>query len=650
MKSYYLLILSLFLASCKQSMHVSNQQTLYEVGSSVVSIEPTGETVSLGLAGYGAPPLGRFTITWDDKGVLEGIAMCNVDEAIYAATPNGDIYLIDTEELQKNKKVGSLPDVKFMAGLNGLLYAVDNEGNLWVSNPKSGLRWKRIGSVQGVTAFTGSDENLYVFTAENELLMGMVNGETISWISIGKGPNIISLAGDHQRIYAVTEDNFLLQRRVKRQNEDWQRIGYNNGDTYTIDVKQIVRTKERLYAIASDRLYASHHHTEGKLSVRSMAVKKDADVAVIVSLDVCGLDHSFTQSIRKEMLERRDIPESSIMINSSHTHFAPTTQTWITWGIQNHYPDSLYLNNVVRKAVIRSIEEALDNVTPSYLSFGRDTTNIGFNRSLRGELSIYDNSVDVIQAVSPDGKNKTVLFLTGCHPVFTDQGSGHYSASPNFPGYAREILERTGVNNTLFLQGCAGDINPLKPFRTSGIDLAADVIRVLGKEMKPVNGNITHYIDSIGIPVHPWDKEKIEALREKNIKDVRQNIPGGCESSLPNREVRWSDIMLRHYDKGTMPKEMPVYIQTLNIGDWKLIGLSREATTGFGMAVRNIWPGQKVSVAAYTNDVASYLATDPHIGAKDYEGYGSFFWYGQPSPFPLGVFKTVVEAIEHNNR
>lgn len=642
MKSHFLLFLSFLLASCHQN--------LYEVGSSVVSIEPTGETVSLGLAGYGAPALGRFSITWDDKGVLEAIAMCNVDEAIYIASSGGDIFLVNTEELQKNKKIGSLPHVKLLAGLKGLLYAIDQKGNLFVGNPKVQLEWKQISSVQGATAFTGSTENLYLSTTENELLKGTINGETINWVPAGKGIDIISLAGDDQRIYGVTSDNFLLQRSIKKESDDWQRIGYNNEATYTIDVKQITRTKERLYAIASNHLYASRHQTEGTLSVRSMAIKKNRDVAVIVSLDVCGIDYSLTQDIRKEMSERRHIPASAIFVNSTHTHFAPTSQTWITWGIQNHYPDSLYFNNVLKKAVIQSIEEALDNVTPSHLRFGRDTTNIGFNRSLRGEAALYDNVVDVIQATSVDGQHKTVLFLTGCHPVSTDQKPEYFTISPNFPGFSRQIIEESGVNTTLFLQGCTGDINPRAPYKTSGTDLAADVLRILEKEMAPIKGKISHYIDSIAIPVNPMDKETIQSMRDNNIPNVRQNIPGGCESSLPSRDVRWAEIMLRYYKDGTMPKEMPIYVQTLNIGDWKLVGLSREATTEFGIAIRNLWPAQKVSVAAYTGEVTSYLATDPHIIAKDYEGEGSFFWYGQPNPFPLGVFKTVVETIEKNNR
>jgi hypothetical protein len=93
--------------------------------------------------------------------------------------------------------------------------------------------------------------------------------------------------------------------------------------------------------------------------------------------------------------------------------------------------------------------------------------------------------------------------------------------------------------------------------------------------------------------------------------------------------------MLKCYETGTMPATLPVHTQTFDIGNWKLVALSREATTEFGLAIRQLWQDRMVSVIAYTNDVSSYLATDPHIVAKDYEGYGSSFWYGQPSPFPL---------------
>ena len=470
------------------------------------------------------------------------------------------------------------------------------------------------------------------------------NGEILRCNPIGQANDIISLTCDTRKLYAATSNGWLMQRPLKRKDAEWLRMGYNNKATYTIDVKQIVHTKGKLYALASDgRLYSSRHSTAGDLSARAMAIRKGKTTVVIAGVDVCGFDYSFTQSIKHEISQRKAIPVEAIMINASHTHFAPVTQKWPTWVTQNQLPDSLYLNQVVRKGIIQAIEEALDRMEPSYLYFGRDTTDIGYNRSLKNELAVYDHAVDVLKVTSTDGQIKSLLFLTGCHPVFTDPTSGSYTVSANFPGYARDVIEeKTGTINSIFLQGCAADINPKAPFKTSGAQLAGDVIRVVDNKMTPIKGNINFAMDSLLIPAKPWTKEEIMLFRKAN--------EGKSGDFTTERNVYWADIMLHHYEKGTMPEKMPIYIQTLNIGDWKLIGLSREVTTEFGLAIRDIWPDKNVSVAAYTNDVSSYLATDPHIKAKDYEGYDSFFWYGQPSAFPEKVFDTVIEFIKTNNK
>ena len=95
---------------------------------------------------------------------------------------------------------------------------------------------------------------------------------------------------------------------------------------------------------------------------------------------------------------------------------------------------------------------------------------------------------------------------------------------------------------------------------------------------------------------------------------------------------------------------MPVYIQTFNIGNWKLIGLSREAVTDYSLGIKKLWPGKMVSVAGYCNDVSSYLPTSLHIKAGTYEGFGSFFWYAQPSIFPESVYETVIDKVKNENR
>jgi hypothetical protein len=104
--------------------------------------------------------------------------------------------------------------------------------------------------------------------------------------------------------------------------------------------------------------------------------------------------------------------------------------------------------------------------------------------------------------------------------------------------------------------------------------------------------------------------------------------------------------MLKYYDDGTMADELPVYVHTINIGNWKLVGFSRETTTGYGFGVKNLWPDKLISVAGYTNDVSSYLPTSMHIEKQTYEGLDSFFWYGMPAVFPATVDKTILSTIK----
>jgi len=531
-------------------------QTTYDVGFSSVSIEPTDETVSLTLAGYASPYLGRFTLTWEEVIDRPSVIHSTMTEA----------------------------------------------------ESKEAIR-------------------------------------DLEQTDLGDGHVIISLTRDAEKWYALTSKGWLMQRALHAKEADWLRIGYNNGDTYTIDIRHIVYAHGKLFARTSDgRWYRSCHSTTSDLSARAIAIRKGKEVVVIAGVDVCGFEYDFTQSIKEEICRRRSIPPEAILINASHTHYAPITQRWLSWPIQNRLPDEVYLNRVVRQGIIQAIEEALDRMEPAYLYFGRDTTDIGFNRRLKDEQALYDHAVDVIKVTSTDGQLKTLLFLTSCHPVKTDPTSGSFTVTANYPGQAKRLIEeQTGALNTVFLQGCAADINPKDPFKTSGVNLAADVKRVLNKKMTPVKGHLNFSMDALKIPTNPWTKEEVKTYKEEALKENPANY-------LMERNLIWSDMMLNYYANNTMPKAMTVYIQTLNIGDWKLIGLSREVTTEYSLAIRRIWPDKNVSVAAYTNDVSSYMATDPHILGKTYEGYDSFFWYSQPSPFPEGVFDTVIQYIKTNNK
>lgn len=636
----FALILSLLLVmlSCQES---------YKVGSSVVGIEPADETVSLTLAGFAAPYEGRFTLGWKEMGETEHLSgFTATDEQFFGINERGEIVVFDHQPSGKVKTMESDLSLRLIAGHDNSLYGITGKGDLYVSKSLDDkIEWKKISSVEGAKAFTASGEKLYIATVKGELLEGAVGEGTISWETIANTNIVQSLASDGRRLYALGEDSVLYQCELRFPQESWVRIGYKNEESYLIDINYIAWSTGKLYAYSSDnKLYESKHNSEGNLSARAISFKKGNRTAVIVGVDVCGFDYSFIQGVKDEIYRKTGIPPEAILINASHSHFTPVTQNWITWEKQNQHPDTLYLDKVVRPGIVRSVEESIANAVKSDLFFGRDTTGIGRNRSLRGKDAIYDNLVDVVQITAKNDNRRSVLFLTGCHPVMADPEVNRFIASANFPGHARNILESSaGIHNSVFIQGCAGDINPNTTFRATGKQLAGNVMAVLNKTMEPVQGNISFHLDTISIPVTPWSREQIQEYTE----EAKENTSAG----IAHRDVRWAKLMLEHYDKnGTPPTDMPIYVQTLNIGDWKLIGLSREVTTEFAIAIRNLWPEKKVSVAGYTNDIPSYLPTDPHIIARDYEGYGSFFWYGQPNNYPLGTFDKIISRIRENNR
>lgn len=454
---------------------------------------------------------------------------------------------------------------------------------------------------------------------------------------------IISTVDHGDMRYALYRDNTLWRRKQAIPAARWVKIGCYNGQTYTIHVKHIAVHEGRLYALAEDgKLYIAEHSSDGNLSVRALAIGRGGETAVIVSADLCGIDYSLAVQVKEAIFRERGIPPAAVLINSSHTHFAPSMQKYPAFG-HGQLPDSAYLNNIVKKGLISCIENALDDMSSAALYFGRGATAIGHNRTSPNRETPYDQSLDILK-IERKKKTAGILFLTGCHPVFRNAGKEGYTISANYPGVTRQILEnKTGIKNTLFIQGCAGDINPVSDdHAVTGRELAGDVLDILDRKMNSVLGDISYALDTILFPVKPWPEEKIRQFRKANE---------GKEGDLAaERNVRWADLMLGYYREGNMPEHLPVYVQTLNIGNWKLVGLSREVVTEYGPAIRALWPDKMVSVAGYCNDVSSYLPRDWHIRSHIYEGDGSFFWYGQPAIFPLNVMDVVVSRIKALNK
>jgi len=612
----------------------------YRAGTSSVSIEPDQTNISLHLGGYGAPRDGRFTLQWKNLEALSGITSISGS--------NDKLYVISNEEILWRKlsekgnwtKAGNSHGINAIAASGGKLYTVNKNGELLQSDEMK-IKWKKTAQAdRSVNSITVYRNNIYVANNRGEIWRAPVSSPGKGWSKIVPLNNIVSLAANDRHLYALTGDGEVYRCQPEKKDAYWLMAAYRNNLTIREDIKQITIAGGLLYGIDQENnLYEGEHRTEGNLTARTMAITSGNNTVLIVSLDVCGINDTFAEIVKKEMYQKHKIPAAAVFINSTHTHFAPVSQNWLTWQPPNQLPDSLFLYSMVRKGILRSVDEAISAEKPARLYFGRGKTDIGYNRSLKDHPELYDSDVDVLKVQYADN-TESYLFLAACHPVFSTAGTLHYTISANYPGVARKLVEeRTDTENSIFLQGTAGDINPRDNGEyISGEKLANEVISVLSRPMNEITGSISFFLDTINIPVMPWSREDLLKLRADNI-DKSGDISA-------ERDVKWSNLMLKYLDEGTMPKVMPVYYHTLNIGNWKLAGFSRETTTPYSFGVKKMWPGKHISVAGYTNDVSSYLPSTLHIRAKNYEGLGSFFWYGMPNTFPEGVEEIILETIE----
>ena len=622
-------------------------QTEYYAGTSQISIEPDQALLSLHLGGYGLPRNGRFTLQWTSLGSLpEAVSLAVSGNNMYIISNNELLRLVPENQSWKWEKAGPAEGIISVAGAEGKMYGLNSNGELLETSLQGTVKWKKTGTIEGsVITLAASEGFLYAANKEGAVWSADLSKKKPEWKKSESPAGILSLTANNGILYAMTSEGFIYKYELSGGDVKWLMMAYRNWETIKEDINHIAVFNDRLYGISRNNiLYIGSHRSEGNLTSRAMAIKNGNKTVVIINIDVCGLDDEVTGNIKEEIFRKTGIPGSAIFINSSHTHFAPVSQNWLTWQEANQRPDSIYLNQTLRNGLISSVEKALVSLEPAEIYFGRGQTDIGYNRSLKDHPELYDSAVDVIKVVYPEKNSESYLFIAACHPVFSTAGTLHYTISANYPGVARMLIERrTGTSNSLFLQGTAGDINPRDNGENiAGEKLANEVIAVLKRPMEKITGSISFFIDTVNIPITPWSKDEIIAYKEANISK--------SGDVYAEKNVKWSNLMLKYYDEGTMPQSLPVYIQTFNIGNWKLVGYSRETTTEYGFGVKNLYPGKLVSVAGYTNDVSSYLPTRKHLEQKNYEGLDSFFWYGSPAVFPPDVYDIILDDIKRLSR
>jgi hypothetical protein len=380
-------------------------------------------------------------------------------------------------------------------------------------------------------------------------------------------------------------------------------------------------------------------------------------VLIAIDLPIVGLDIALHaqrpgQEMRERVGEALGIPPSHVLLNTSHTHAGVALP-----GYATDTPEQILLKGLYKESMIPKLAEAAveaqSQLQPARVAVGWGESLVGVYRretvdghTVLGEVPDHpiDASVGVIRIDDLDGAPIAILFRYSCHPV--TMGPLSAVVSSDFPGPARDVVERALGGLAFFLLGAGGNINPrsgiglevdCRDTKTRvGLELGAEVLKIAATLRTNTRRGERRQLGNIpNILFAPW--EAVRGERDLSIRVAEATIPLDfvelpslveaqaileerrrktrelSATLAPDWEIRvaekfeeWAELLVEAVDHRSPTAEL--FIQVFGIGDeLVLAGMNAEPFFESGLEIRARSPFTHTFVLGLTNGTIGYI-------------------------------------------
>lgn len=397
------------------------------------------------------------------------------------------------------------------------------------------------------------------------------------------------------------------------------------------------------------------HEAEGKLTdlyAKALVLDDGAGGrAVLVSLDLCGIDRAFSLAVRERLQGKFGLDSRQVAICCSHTHCGPVVEgnLMAMYFLTPEQEERVrQYTRELQEKIVAVVGQALADLRECRVSWGTGFETFAVNRRNNVEADVpalraagrltgpVDYDVPVLAVRGPEGELRAVLFGYACHATVMD----FYLWSGDYPGFAQAAIEAAYPGATaLFFAGCGGDQNPLPRRRPElaeayGQRLASAVGRVLEGVMLPVEGGLrTAYTEvDLAFDRIPTRAELLEQA-----------------ASSDRYLARRAQLLLARIDAGQpLSQSYPYPVQLWQLGTGPtLVLLGGEVVVDYSLRLKELLGAKSTWVAAYANDVMAYIPSRRVLTEGRYEGGGAMVYYGLPAVWGPEVEETVIGTVRH---
>lgn len=425
--------------------------------------------------------------------------------------------------------------------------------------------------------------------------------------------------------------------------------------------------------------------TDQPLTLTALALGAANDMVLLLAVDACIIYIDFAQKLRERCAVAAGVPSSHVLLNFSHTHSAPATDGYLDFDTADQLELQAGFRALLLERGAAASRDAVATQRPARLAVGWGECHSNINRrqatrdrgTLLGENpeGPCDRTVGVLRVDDLAGIPIAIAYRYSCHTVTLGPKTNLFS--PDFVGPARNLIEGAICCPTLFLQGCAGNLNPVtgigqdeenspsfkEDMRRIGESVGAEVLKVtheLRTHRRRTHPRLVHSVAEywlyeyelipegktgvlhvtevqMKLPLAPFPEiGKVRAERDQwsmRLRDARNC--GEREWVIGPLQVwdEWSKRRLAAAESGLNPMEVSFPVQALQIGELRIVALPFETMAETGLDLRASL-GDDTFVLGYSNGMVSYLPT-PRISAEGgMEAKSAYQAYLLPSELP----------------
>ncbi|MGI8484712.1 MAG: hypothetical protein ACR2OU_10670 [Thermomicrobiales bacterium] len=413
----------------------------------------------------------------------------------------------------------------------------------------------------------------------------------------------------------------------------------------------------------------SHERAVGvdlPLTVTALALSDDSTTSLIIDIDICFLVQEDAARARKAVSELTGVPETNIRLSYTHTHsdtIRSLAGTWFSSGTEMVEP---YIANL-QSIIVGTAQRALDSQVPARIAGATGASSISVNRRFarpedgvvvvgRNWDGIVDPEVQVLRIDTVEGLPLAAIVNFACHPITV--GPDNDLLTPDYPGVLKRTVKDSTGATTLFLQGAAGDIGPIRGVARDGINQYRRLGAMLGLEASklwwsaetvPMSEEYAGTLESgaplalyderplperdttlrvafrtVDLPVKTMgDPELLVAAAQGHAAEIERLRVAGSPAEDIKRETMQAkrasmraNLAQRLSGVSTWPVEM--YATTIG-DDIALLAMATEPFTTIGLAIKERSPFAQTLVSGYSGVGWAYLPTADAYPLGGYE-------------------------------